>query len=81
MATAINGAGTVMAEITHLPTSSLTAKALLQLLANTHGIEGVSVVVKWGDGTMSTRWSQMSVAELCMAAKVLDRDVTAEVDA
>jgi hypothetical protein len=69
-----------MAEITHLPTSSLTAKALLQLLANTHGIDGVAVVIKWGDGSMSTRWSNMTVAELCMAAKVLDRDVTGEVE-
>jgi hypothetical protein len=64
-----------MAEVSILPSSTVTAQALLHMLANTHGVEGVAVVVKWGDGSMSTRWSRMSVAELCMAAKVLDRDV------
>ena len=59
--------------LTHLPGTRLTPEVLLHTaLDNCQAIKAVAIVVIMDDDTLECDWSQMTVAELCMAAKMLD---------
>lgn len=69
-----------MGTIHHLSTSALTPEVLLHQILNRRDVRGVVIVVQNEDETMDCCWTRLTFAELCMAAKRLDMDVTKWVD-
>ena len=62
--------------LVHLPGTPLTPEVVLHRTLNKRDhIAAVAIVIQWKDGTFDTDHSLMSVADLCMAARMLDKTV------
>lgn len=60
--------------LVHLPGTPLTPEVVLHRTLNKkHRIKAVAIVVQWDDDSFDTDYSLMSVANLCMASRILDR--------
>ena len=63
-------------KVVHLPGTRLTPEvALARTMQKLPCIKAVAIVIQWDDDTFDCDWSSMKTSELCMASKVLDRQV------
>ncbi len=70
-----------MGKLMHLPTAVLTPEVVLQIaLERLPNIKSVVLCVHWEDGTYDFDWSQMTMAELCMASVKLGQLVAKTVE-
>lgn len=67
---------TIERKVVHLPGTILTPEvALARTMQKLPRIKAVTIVIQWDDDTFDCDWSSMKTSELCMASKVLDRQV------
>lgn len=68
-------------KIVHLTGTRLSPEVVLaRTLEKAGRMKAVFVIVQWDDTTFDMDWSQVSISELCMASKILDRYVDAELN-
>lgn len=58
----------------------LQPQTLLADLAECDGLKSVIVICEWEDGTVTTPWSATTMAGLAFGAKVLDMNISEEIN-
>jgi len=67
--------GEIQVSIAHLPHTELTPTVVLHQALDRRDLKAVILLMQGDDGAFEVDWSRISVADLCMAARVLQTTV------